>query len=163
LSPCHGNIRRRSTLSGVASASFVTPFPLILPGGGLFNGLLGGALGEEIEGMKRISYAGESFLTADRAADALVDLAAVLGESHKAEVVELPVIDREGRTVPVRIVVSQATQLLSVPEESPYLEPDLDDIVRRLEERAREMSHRYVAVVTPPAGSIIDLDDIDSG
>ena len=113
--------------------------------------------------MKRVSYAGETFLTTDAVADALVDLTAVLGRSHKAEVVELSAVDENGETREVRLVVGPASQISAVHVETEYEEPDTGDTVKRLQARARSLEHPNVATMTQaPNTSIFEDEDLES-
>jgi hypothetical protein len=113
--------------------------------------------------MKRVSYAGETFLTTDAVADALVDLTAALGRSHKAEVVELPAVDSNGEARPVRLVIGPASQISAVHAETGYEEPDTGDTVDRLQSRVRILEHPNVAAMTPaPNTSIFEDEDLES-
>jgi hypothetical protein len=112
--------------------------------------------------MKRVSYAGESFLTTDTVADALVDLTAALGRNQKAEVVEVPSVDLEGRTQAVRLVVGPASQIVAIHVDSRWGEPEVGDTVTRLQEQARATDQPNVAVPSFAAGTIFDLDELDS-
>jgi len=114
--------------------------------------------------MKRVSYAGESFLTPDTVADALVDLTAALGRVQKAEAVELPALDEHGRNLAVRLVIGPASQILAVHEDTTFAEPDVGDTVERLQAKTRQTDARNVAIVAPApaAAAFFDLDDVDS-
>ncbi len=112
--------------------------------------------------MKRVSYAGESFLTSDTTADALVHLTAALGKAQNAQVVELPTVDQRGQVQIVLLVVGPSSQLVAVPEESPFEEPDSTAIVADLEARTRAMRANYSGVLSSQ-GSIsdYDMDELD--
>jgi hypothetical protein len=113
--------------------------------------------------MKRVSYAGETFLTTDAVADALVDLTAALGRSHKAEVVELRAVYSHGESRVVRLVVGPASQISAVHIETGYEEPDTGDTVNHLQSRARNLDHPNVAAMTPPPNrSIFEDEDLES-
>ncbi|MGO4691478.1 hypothetical protein [Glaciibacter sp. 2TAF33] len=112
--------------------------------------------------MKRVSYAGESFLTTDSVADALVDLTAALGRSQNADVVEVPAVDTNGDVLTVRLVVGPASQLSAVHVESGYPDPDTGDTVGRLQDRVRTLDHPNVATMTPaPDTSIFEDEDLE--
>lgn len=116
------------------------------------------------ERMKRISYAGESFLTADTTADALVHLTAALGRAQNAQVVELPTIDSEGIERVVLLVIGPASQLIAIPEKSAFEDPEDTAIVAELEARTRAMRSNYGnALATQGAISDFDLDELDGG
>jgi hypothetical protein len=112
--------------------------------------------------MKRVSYAGESFLTTDTVADALVDLTAALGRTQKAEVVEVPAVDREGKIQAVRLVVGPASQIVAIHVDSRYGEPEVGDTVTRLRAQARATDRPNVAMTSSAEGAIFDVDELDS-
>jgi hypothetical protein len=114
-----------------------------------------------VKAMKRITYAGQSFLTADRAADALVNLTAALGQAQNAEVVEMPAVDREGVTRQVRLVIGPASQLAAVPEDSTFDEPEARDVIAHLEERTRALGRQYGSAGSYRTSSEFDLDELD--
>lgn len=109
--------------------------------------------------MKRISYAGESFLTSDTTADALVHLTAALGRAQNAQVVELPTIDQKGIERCVLMVIGPASQLVAIPEESAFEEPESAAIVADLEARIQVMRANYgTAFIGQGAISDFDLE-----
>jgi hypothetical protein len=112
--------------------------------------------------MKRVSYAGESFLTADDTADALIQLTAALGRAQNAQVVELPTVDQSGEVQIVLLVVGPASQLVAIPEESPFPEPESTAVVADLEARTRATRRNYSGVLSSQ-GSVSDfeLDELD--
>lgn len=65
--------------------------------------------------MKRILYAGGSFLTGDDIADAVLDYAAELANAGKAARLDVPALDLEQRPERVSLVVGPASQLLAEP------------------------------------------------
>lgn len=67
--------------------------------------------------MKRISYAGGSFVTGDGIADALLDYAAVLARAGSADRLSVPAIGGEEGVVSIDLVVGPASQLIAAPEE----------------------------------------------
>lgn len=112
--------------------------------------------------MKRVSYAGESFLTSDTTADALVHLTAALGKAQNAQVVELPTLDQRGEVQVVLLVVGPSSQLVAVPEESRFQEPDSTEIVADLQARTRAIQANYTGVLASQgAVSDFDIDDYD--
>jgi hypothetical protein len=112
--------------------------------------------------MKRVSYAGATFLTADSTADALVHLTAALGRAQHAQVVELPVVDDSGREQIVLLVVGPASQLVAAPEHSKHPEPDSAGIVAELQARTRAMASHYTgAPASQSALSDFDFDEWD--
>jgi hypothetical protein len=79
--------------------------------------------------MKRITYGGASFLTTDTIADALLPLVAALGISHTTETLELPAVNNDGKTMIVKLIVGPMSELISIPEESPWEEPDTTTVL----------------------------------
>jgi hypothetical protein len=111
--------------------------------------------------MKRVSYAGQSFLTTDAVADALVDLTAAISRGHKAEIVEVPVIDERGQTQPARLVLDPSSHLIAIQEESHQPEPELNDVARQFRLRARAVRSRHLATPTPAEPSAFGFDEVE--
>lgn len=112
--------------------------------------------------MKRVSYGGESFLTTDAVADALLRLVAAFGDGHSAEVLEIPAVKSDGKTMIVQLVVGPMSELISVPDETPLKEPDTTAVVRQLRERAKVLSaHRPVTFAETFALADYDWDGMD--
>ncbi len=65
--------------------------------------------------MKRIRYAGGSFVTGDGIADALLDFAAELANAGKAAKLEVPARDLEQRAAVVALVIGPSSQLMAEP------------------------------------------------
>ncbi len=65
--------------------------------------------------VKRILYAGGSFLTGDSIADAVLDYAAELANAGKAAKLDVPALDLEQQPEQVSLVIGPASQLLAEP------------------------------------------------
>jgi hypothetical protein len=65
--------------------------------------------------VKRILYAGGSFLTGDRIAEAVLEYAAELANAGKAAKLDVPVLDLEQRPEYVSLVIGPSSQLLAEP------------------------------------------------
>ena len=65
--------------------------------------------------VKRILYAGGSFLTGDGIAEAVLDYAAELANAGKAARLEVPALDLEQRPEQVSLVIGPASQLMAEP------------------------------------------------
>jgi hypothetical protein len=65
--------------------------------------------------MKRILYAGGSFLTGDAIAHAVLDYAAELANAGKAAKLDVPALDLEQRREQVSLVVGPSSQMLAEP------------------------------------------------
>lgn len=89
--------------------------------------------------MKRVSYGGESFITSDDAAVALLDFAASAAMSSVGEVVTLPSVLADGRVVSVSLVIGPSSELMTTPIETVHAEPDTREAVAALRARASEL------------------------
>ncbi|MEO7005508.1 MAG: hypothetical protein ABI275_06025 [Terrimesophilobacter sp.] len=108
--------------------------------------------------MKRVTYAGLSFLVADGVADALIDLAAAL---PRAEIVEVPVLDSSGITQYARLVIGPGSYMIAIPEKSSYPEPHHDDFATKLRRRAKQARSPHIATAStsePLSGGFEELD-----
>lgn len=65
--------------------------------------------------VKRILYAGGSFLTGDGIADAVLDYAAELANAGKAAKLDVPALDLEQRLERVSLLVGPSSQILAEP------------------------------------------------
>lgn len=65
--------------------------------------------------MKKISYAGESFVTTDGVADALVRFVAALGANHTSAAVEVPALSESNSVEIVQLVVGPSSAMVSRP------------------------------------------------
>ncbi|WP_382307669.1 hypothetical protein [Herbiconiux sp. UC225_62] len=108
--------------------------------------------------MKSVSYAGLTFSTADAIADALLQLAAALGQNERAETVDIPVIDEDGRATSVQLVIGPASQFISRPIESAYAEPQDDALVDGMRRRIRSLDLPRAAAVSHVEFDRFDLD-----
>ena len=71
--------------------------------------------GGTVEEMKRILYAGGSFITGDSIADAVLDYAAELANAGKATKLVVPALDLEQHPEDVALVIGPSSQLLAEP------------------------------------------------
>ncbi len=90
--------------------------------------------------MKRVSYCGESFLTTDGAADALLELVVAFPGGHDSELFQLPAVNSDGDEMVVQVVVGPGSELISVPEKSTAGEPDTLETVAYLRDRMRTLT-----------------------
>lgn len=116
--------------------------------------------GGMVGGMKSVSYAGLTFQTADAIADALLQLAAALGQNERAETVEIPVIENDGHLTSVQLVVGPASQFISRPVESRFDDPADDGVLEQLEKRTRMLDLPRAAAVSAGEIDRFDLDDL---
>lgn len=87
--------------------------------------------------MKRVTYAGDFFVTGDVVADALLDYATVLARADVADHVVVPGRSRDGALTSFDIVVGPASQLLAEHVEGLGEELVDDDFVADLRRRSR--------------------------
>jgi hypothetical protein len=109
-------------------------------------------------GVKRVSYAGLTFLTADGVADALVDLAAAL---PRAEIVEVPALDDAGATQTARLVIGPNSHMIAIPTKSPYPEPDLGDAAERLRQRVIRARSQHIATASAPDSTSTGFEELE--
>ena len=108
--------------------------------------------------MRRISYSGASFLTADALADTLFQLVTALSISQTTETLNLPAINVTGKTIIVTLIVGPGSELISVPEDSLWDEPDITEVVFFL----RDHIHALHRPKPSPSYSEIANTDFDS-
>ncbi|RFA11402.1 hypothetical protein B7R21_13160 [Subtercola boreus] len=72
--------------------------------------------------MKKISYAGDSFVTSDGVADALLRFVAALGANHTSASVEIPSYSATEEVELVQLVVGPSSAILSRPDSSTALQ-----------------------------------------
>jgi hypothetical protein len=110
--------------------------------------------------MKRISYCGESFLTTDGAADALLMLVVALPQGYNSEMLEVPAVGDDGNTMIVQLVVGPTSELISIPEETRSGEPDTAEVVAYLRDRLDALAApREYAYSAALASAEYDWDD----
>jgi hypothetical protein len=112
--------------------------------------------------MKRVAYGGESFITSDDGADALLDFAASAAMSGIAEVVSMPSLRADGQVVQVKLVIGPSSELINSPVDSLLPEPDTAEAAAMLRRRAAELGsssgHVRGAAI---AGSDLDSSDLE--
>jgi hypothetical protein len=87
--------------------------------------------------MKRVSYAGGSFVTSDEVAEELLDFVVTVPRNRRNQVVTVPGFDTEGRASVVALVLGPSSQLMSLHEAVDYSEPDTTTVVEHLRAQAR--------------------------
>ncbi|MCP2032178.1 hypothetical protein L1277_002277 [Okibacterium sp. HSC-33S16] len=88
--------------------------------------------------MKRIHYAGTSFVTGDAIARALIDLARALTEKNHSDVVEVPIARNDGSPGRVEILITPGGMVF---ESEPTLVRDIVDeaLIDDLRQRAAQL------------------------
>ena len=91
--------------------------------------------------MKRILYAGGSFLTGDAIAHTVLEYAAELANAGKAAKIDVPALDLEQRPEQVSLVVGPSSQMLAEPV-SLGQELDDDDFTENLRRLTRVLQSK---------------------
>jgi len=92
--------------------------------------------------MRRIQYAGGTFVTGDVAAGAICDYAATLANAGRAASVVVPVLAEDGRQEEVEMVIGPSSQLLSEAIESEREAPDGVEFAAHLRDEIARLSWR---------------------
>lgn len=75
--------------------------------------------------MRRITYAGETVVTTDDVAEALIRLTAAVANDARAEAVSIPIcVEETGASGTAELVIGVGNDVLSAPIEWNYAEPD---------------------------------------
>jgi hypothetical protein len=111
--------------------------------------------------MKRVAYGGESFITSDEAAEALLAFAAAAAMSDVAEVIPLPSVRDDGKVVVLELVIGPASELITSPVDSPFPEPDTRGPSAALRARASELISNQHATGGPIYGQDLDSSNED--
>lgn len=110
--------------------------------------------------MKHITFAGKNFLVGDRVADAILEYAAMLGETRSADSVDITAIDADGDVVTATLFLSPGVPLVAETTNNSLPEPDNDETTAYIE--ARLAQHVDPAPVQP-ANEVdprrLDIDD----
>lgn len=103
--------------------------------------------------MRRVRYAGGTFVTGDREADALMRYAAALANVDRAAGLRVPGLDDEGRVDDYELLVGPASQLLVEPADRLGELPDPTELLAEIERRIDGLQWR-----PPVEGDLLDLD-----
>jgi len=113
--------------------------------------------------MRRISYDGASFLTTDTVSDALLPLFVALGTTDITQTLEIPAVNAQGQTVIVKLVADPSTELISVPEDSLWDEPDTTTAVAYLLALTQAVLSATPSSSPSDTIAITDFDWYDTG
>jgi hypothetical protein len=102
--------------------------------------------------MKRVSYAGTSFVTGSEIAEALLAFIAALGLSGESAQVTIPALDLDSVPTTVDLVIGPASEIvaLQLPVSGDELRDDA--VVQYLHDRARDLAR--------PRGVAATADDV---
>jgi len=107
--------------------------------------------------MKRMSYAGGTFVTSDEVADALVHFVATVPRNRRNQVVVVPGFSAEGESTPVSLVLGPTSQILSQHEAVSYAEPETHGVADEV--RRQASSHENTARIESANGKAsLDYD-----
>ncbi|WP_136055553.1 hypothetical protein [Microbacterium sp. K24] len=108
--------------------------------------------------MRIIIYAGETYLTGDDIADALLEYSRALGDEDRAEIIEVPVRNELGELVSAKFLIGPASQIVTEAVDVPGPEVVDTELVTRLR-RLTGAAERPMSV--PLAAE--DVSDFDAG
>jgi hypothetical protein len=101
--------------------------------------------------MRRIRYAGGTFLTGDREAEAILRYAAALANANRAAPLSVPGLDEDGHVDHYEILMGPASQIMAEPAPHHAGLPAADELVGEIDGRLADLEWR------PPAmGSLLD-------
>lgn len=86
-----------------------------------------------------IMYAGETLMTGDEIAQALLDFSVALAQSGSASAVEIPTLSDDGTPSTVKVLVGPASQIVAIPVESSYEELRDPQVVAHLSALTTEL------------------------
>jgi hypothetical protein len=111
--------------------------------------------------MKRIRYAGDSVVTGDAIAAAVVAYSEALAKANTAASVEIPVRLGDGSVGEATLLVGPASQLIMVPEPEDHGEVVDDEIVADLRKRAEDLGPVQAVIAETDTAPVQTLDDLD--
>jgi hypothetical protein len=88
--------------------------------------------------MRRVTYAGETFVTTEEVAEALIAFATTLAEQSSAESVQVPILGEDGGPMVIEILVGPSSELINRPEPGPRPALDTTSFVADLLRRGSE-------------------------
>jgi hypothetical protein len=106
--------------------------------------------------MRRVYYSNGSVLTSDDVATAVLEYAEALTEEGRSDIVDLPAVLESGAVGTATLLISPASQLAAVTEESDLPAPDGVELVAELRRRRerltdpRPAAHRYAEYLASP-------------
>jgi len=113
-----------------------------------------GARGHDA-GVKRVSYAEDSFVTDDGVADALMAYARALGMAGTADLVVVPGVDETGAVRTYELLIGPASQISSHETDDAPVEMDADAVIRRLREQEED---RMPSLRFPPDEDVVEAE-----
>ncbi len=108
--------------------------------------------------MRTVSYGGESFITSDDGADALLGFAAAAARNEFADVIHMSALGEDGEPIIADLVIGPSSELLVVPSDSRFDEPDTTEIAATLRRKTAQLGPPRVSF-----GGPIDSARLDDG
>jgi len=111
--------------------------------------------------MRRIRYAGDSVVTGDAIATAVIEYSEALAKANTAASIEIPVRLGDDGVGSATLLVGPASQLITVPEigdNSEIVDPDL---VASLRKRTDDLGPTHVVVAETDNSPVRTLDELD--
>ncbi|RNE63817.1 hypothetical protein [Cryobacterium tepidiphilum] len=110
--------------------------------------------------MKAIHYAGETVLTGDAIADALVLYAGALARRETAATVDIPVRYPDGTVDLASVLLGPASQMVAIPEHSDADELVDDALVAWMLRQTKALEDPRPQVASDREGTVIDDFDL---
>jgi len=110
--------------------------------------------------MKRVDYAGGSFVTTDAAAAALIAYATALGTHSRTDSIAVPCILPSGRTGFTTVLIGPSSEMMTVPIEIPEAELDDADVLALLASSLHDLAEP--PPVEPSEQRSVDFPELDS-
>lgn len=112
--------------------------------------------------MRYVTYAGESVLTTDAVAHALVELAGAVAAGGEAEAVTIPIVSTVGGIADAALVIGLGNDVLTRPADYDGEEPDFDFAAASLRAHRSFPRAPHVAADSVDAAGFDDYDpDLD--
>jgi hypothetical protein len=110
--------------------------------------------------MRCITYAGETVITTDDVATALVDLTAALANRGRAESVDIPIVQENGDGPhDAELVIGVGNDVLSVPQDWDGEQPDFSSAAQRLQRMLDDLKPAAVAYTIAEDGDDFPVED----
>ncbi|MCU1424274.1 MAG: hypothetical protein JWM51_565 [Microbacteriaceae bacterium] len=110
--------------------------------------------------MKRVSYAGTSFITGSEIADALLGFVAALGLSGESARVNIPAVDFDSVPTIVDLVIGPSSEIVAIRLPTAGVELQDKEVVHDLEERARNLARPRGVASTADVGESWSRPDV---
>jgi hypothetical protein len=110
--------------------------------------------------MKHLTFADKNFLVGDSIADAVLEYAAVLGETHSADSIDINAIGADGDEIQATLFLSAGVPLVAETTRNSLPEPDNTETLAYIEGRlALHVNPTVVGADDSLASHEVDFDD----